>query len=103
MARKSVGVHVSATVLEFRHTIKLIQILNEEIAEIEERIQNHMQEINSPLESIHGISTHLAAIIEAETATFKGFHHQIKFWHSPDYRRRLINLESALQKMPPWN
>lgn len=38
MARKSVGVHVSATVLEFRHTIKLIQILNEEIAEIEERI-----------------------------------------------------------------
>ena len=73
LARKSVGVYVCAKVLELQHTIKLIQILNEEIAEIEERIQVHMQEINSPLESIPGISFCLAAVIEAEICDFQKF------------------------------
>ena len=65
LARKSVGVYVSAKVLELLHTIKLIQIWDEEIAEIEERIQSHMQEIHSPIESIPGIGTNLVAVIEA--------------------------------------
>lgn len=73
LARKSVGFYVSAKVLELRHTIKLIQILNEEIAEIEERIQNHMQEILSPIESIPGISFRLAAVIHAEIGDFQRF------------------------------
>ena len=73
LARKSVGVYVCAKVLELQHTIKLIQILNEEIAEIEERIQVDMQEINSPLESIPGISFCLAAVIEAEICDFQRF------------------------------
>ena len=73
LARKSVGVYVCAKVLELQHTIKLIQILNEEIAEIEERIQVHMQEINSPIESIPGISFCLAAVIEAEICDFQKF------------------------------
>ena len=73
LARKSVGVYVSAKVLELRHTIKLIQILDEEIAEIEERIQAHMQELNSPLESIPGISFRFAAAIEAEIGDFRRF------------------------------
>ena len=73
LARKSVGVYVSAKVLELRHTIKLIQILDKEIGEIEERIQNHMQEIHSLLESIPGISTRLAAVIEAVVGDFKRF------------------------------
>ena len=73
LARKSVGVYVCAKVLELHHTIKLIQILDGEIAEIEERIQIHMQEINSPIESIPGISTRLAAVIEAEVGDFRRF------------------------------
>ena len=73
LARKSVGVYVSAKVLELRHTIKLIQILDEEVAEIEEQIQSHMQELHSPLESIPGISTRLAAVIEAEVGDFQRF------------------------------
>ena len=73
LARKSVGVYVSAKILELRHTIKLIQILDEEIGEIEERIQNHMQEIHSPLESIPDISFRLATVIKAEVSDFKHF------------------------------
>ena len=73
MARKSVGVYVSAKVLELRHTIKLIQILDEDIAEIEESIESYMQEIHSPIESVPGISTRLAAVIEAEVGDFKRF------------------------------
>ena len=43
------------------------------IAEIEERIQSHMQEIHSPIESILGISMRLAAVIEAQIGDFKRF------------------------------
>ena len=53
--------------------IKLIQILDEEIAEIEQQIQSHMQELHSPLESIPGISFRLAAVIEAEIGDFRRF------------------------------
>ena len=59
LARKSVGVYVSAKVLELRHTIK--------------RIQNYMQELHSPLESIAGISFRFAAVIEAEIGDFQRF------------------------------
>ena len=73
LARKSVGVYVSAKVLELRHTIKLIQILDDEIAEIEQQIQTHMREIHSPIESIPGISFRLAAVIESEIGDFRRF------------------------------
>lgn len=73
LAKKSVGIYVSAKVLELRHTLKLIQILDEEIVEIEERIQAHMQELHSSLESIPGISFRLAATIEAEIGDFRRF------------------------------
>ena len=73
LARKSVGVYVSAKVLELRHTIKLIQILDEEIAEIEENIESHMQELHSPIESIPGINFRLAAVIESEIGDFRRF------------------------------
>jgi len=73
LAKKSVGIYVSTKVLELRHTVKLIQILDEEIAEIEEQIQSHMQKLHSPLESIPGISFRLAAVIEAEIGDFRRF------------------------------
>ena len=63
----------SAKVLELRHTIKLIQILDDEIAEIEENIESHMQEIHSFIESIPGISFRLAAVIESEIGDFRRF------------------------------
>ena len=60
-------------VLELRHTIKLIQILDEEIVEIEERIQNYIHQIHSPIQSIPGIGTNLAAVIESEIGDFQRF------------------------------
>ena len=82
LARKSVGVYVCAKVLELRHTIKLIQILDGEIAEIEERIQNHMQEIDSPIESIPGISFRL----KQKSATLKDFLRRIIAFDLPIWK-----------------
>ena len=73
LARKSVGIYISAKVLELRHIIKLIQILDEEIAEIEEQIQSHMQNLDSSLESIPGMGFRLAAVIESEVGDFQRF------------------------------
>ena len=64
LARKSVGVYVSAKTMELRQTIKLIQILDSDIAEIEEQIQSHVQ--NSPITTIPGITFKMAAMIQAE-------------------------------------
>ena len=50
LARKSVSVYVSAKTIELRHTIKLIQILDYDIAEIEEQIQAQVQD--SPIATI---------------------------------------------------
>ena len=38
LARKSVGVYLSAKAMELKHTIKLIQVLDSEIEEIEQQI-----------------------------------------------------------------
>jgi len=64
LARKSVGVCISAKSMELKHTIKLIQVLDFEIAEIEEQIQSLIQD--SPITGIPGISFRMAAMIQAE-------------------------------------
>ena len=71
LARKSVGVYISAKAMELRHTIKLIQIFDSEIAEIEEKIQTQMQD--SPITTIPGITFRTAAVIQAEIGDFDRF------------------------------
>ena len=71
LARKSVGVYTSAKAMELRQTIKLIQILDSDIAEIEEQIQTHVQD--SPITTIPGISFRMAAMIQAEIGDFNNF------------------------------
>lgn len=71
LARKSVGVFISAKAMELKHTIKLIQILDSDIAEIEEQIQSQVQD--SPITTIPGISFRLAAMIQAEIGDFNRF------------------------------
>ena len=73
VARNSIGTYMSAKVLELKHTIKLIQELNAEIAEIEQAIKTIMDKINSPMTSIPGISTNMAAMIIAEVGDFNNF------------------------------
>ena len=55
-ARRSIGSHMPAKSLELKHTIKLIRELDAEINEIENEIKTIIDEINSPLLTIPGIS-----------------------------------------------
>lgn len=71
--RNSIGTYMPAKALELKHTIKLIREFDTEIAEIEEAIKTIMIKINSPITSIPGIGTNMAAIIIAEVGDFNNF------------------------------
>ena len=72
-AKSSIGSHMPAKSLELKHTIKLIQELDAEIDEIENEIKTIMDEINSPILTIPGISYRMGAMIIAEIGDFSRF------------------------------
>ena len=72
-ARKSIGAFMPAKSLELKHTIQLIQTLDEEIEEIEADINAIMEQINSPITTIPGIASRMGAIILAEVGDFRNF------------------------------
>lgn len=72
-ARNSIGIYMPAKALELKHTIKLIRELDNEIDEVEVLIKNIMDELNSPLLSIPGISYRMGAMILAEIGDFNKF------------------------------
>lgn len=72
-ARSSIGSVIPAKSLEFSHTINLINILSDEINKIEAAIQRIMDEIDSPLLSIPGISYRMGSMILAEIGDFNRF------------------------------
>ena len=72
-ARTSIGSNMPAKSLELKHTIKLIRELDTEIEEIENEIKIIMDEINSPILSIPGISYRMGAMIIAEIGDFSQF------------------------------
>ena len=72
-ARGSIGSHMPAKSLELKHTIKLIQELDAEIDEIENEIKSIMDEINSPILTIPGISYRMGPMIIAEIGDFSRF------------------------------
>ena len=72
-ARNSIGSDMPAKSLELKHTIKLIGELDDEIEEIEFHIEIIMDEINSPILTIPGISYRMGAMIIAEIGDFDNF------------------------------
>lgn len=72
-ARNSIGSFMPAKAMELKHTIELIQIISSEIDEIEFEIKRIMNDINSPILSITGISYHMGAMIIAEIGDFSNF------------------------------
>ena len=72
-ARNSIGSDMPAKSLELKHTIKLIQELTSEIDEIEVEIKAIVDEINSPILTIPGISYNMGAMIIAEIGDFNRF------------------------------
>ena len=71
LARKSVGVYIAAKAMQLRQTIELIQVLDSNIVEIEEKIQQFIQD--SPMTTIPGIGFKMAAMIQAEVGDFERF------------------------------
>ncbi len=72
-ARCSIGTIMPAKSLELNYTINLIIVLSDEIDEIETRIRKIMDELNSPILGILGISSHMGAMILAEIGDFSKF------------------------------
>ncbi len=72
-SKTSLGSTLPAKSLELRHTIHLIRILDSEINDIEEEINKIMESINSPITTIPGLGTRMAAMIIAETGDFSRF------------------------------
>lgn len=72
-AKNSIGSAMPAKSLELKHTIKLIQELTAEIEEIEAEIKHIMDNINTPILSIPGISYTMGAMIVAEIGDFSNF------------------------------
>ena len=72
-ARNSIGSNIPAKSLELKHTIKIIRELTSEIDEIEFEIKAIMDEINSPILTIPGISYNMGAMIIAEIGDFHRF------------------------------
>ena len=72
-AQVSIGSNMPAKSLELKHTIQLIQILNSEIAEVETAIEELMKQLHTPMTTIPGIGTRLAAMILAEIGDFSLF------------------------------
>lgn len=72
-ASNSIGSKMPAKSLELKHTIHLIRELDAEIDEVESAIQKIMDEINSPILTIPGISYRMGAMILAEIGDFANF------------------------------
>lgn len=72
-ARNSIGSYMPAKSLELKHTIKLLGELTAEINEIELEIQRIMDDLNSPILTIPGISYSMGSMIIAEVGDFNRF------------------------------
>lgn len=72
-ACNSIGSQMPAKSMELKHTIKLIEVLSEEIDDIESSIKKIMDASQSPIMSIPGISYRMGAMIVAEIGDFKRF------------------------------
>lgn len=72
-ARTSIGSNMPTKSLKLKRTIKLIQKLDAEINEIENKIKIIIDKINSPILSISGINYRMEAMIIAEIGDFNRF------------------------------
>jgi transposase len=72
-AINSIGSYSEVKSIELQQTIQLIQVMEKQIEQIEERIKPIVDSFNSPIMTIPGISYRMAAIIIAETDNLSNF------------------------------
>lgn len=65
-ARNSIGISSTAEVIQIKHLISQIELINEQIAEIDKKIEEFSVQNNSPILSIPGISHFSGTSILAE-------------------------------------
>ncbi len=72
-ARSSIGTTTPAKALELKHTIRLIEILTQDIDDIKAAINKLMDKLVSPITTIPGITNRMGAMILAEVGDFSRF------------------------------
>jgi transposase len=72
-ARVSVGSFSEVKSLELQQTIRLIQLMEEQISQVEAKINPIVDSLHNPIMTIPGISYRMAAIIIAEVEDFSNF------------------------------
>ncbi len=72
-ARVSVGSFSDVKSLELQQTIRLIQLMEDQISQVEAKIKPIVDSLNSPIMTIPGISYRMASIIIAEVEDFSQF------------------------------
>jgi transposase len=69
-AKNSIGSYSEVKSLELQQTIQLIQMMENQIAQVEAKINPIVDSLHSPIMTIPGIGYRMAAIIIAETGNF---------------------------------
>ena len=72
-AKNSIGSYSEVKSLELQQTIQLIQMMENQIAQVEAKINPIVDSLYSPIMTIPGIGYRMAAIIIAETGNFVDF------------------------------
>ena len=72
-AKRSIGSHSDVKALELQQTILFIKTFEEQIKQVEAKINPIIDSLHSPLITVPGISYRMAAIIIAETENFTNF------------------------------
>lgn len=78
LAKESIGNHSDAKALELKMLLSRIALLNEQINTLEKEIKRIMDDIDSPILTVPGISYTLGAIIVAEIGDISRFHSPAK-------------------------
>ena len=72
-AKNSIGLESQAKSFELKHTLKFLDEFDKDINELEEKIKEIMDNIDSPIMTIPGINYTLGAMIIAEIGDFNRF------------------------------
>ena len=73
LAKKSIGVNNSSLSIQIKHSLKQIELLDSQIKDIDLKIKEIMDELNSVILTIPGISYTLGAIILSEIGNIDKF------------------------------
>jgi len=73
LAKSSIGVNNSSLSIQIKHSLKQIDLLNEQINDIDSKIKEIMDELNSVILTIPGISYTLGSIIISEIGNIDRF------------------------------